>query len=119
MKAIGVLLLGATLLLLAGCNDREEENRLMTARSEARQRAETVVNDVDRAMEKMRTELVSATEEAKDSLQSKLDKLQDARNDLSEKLNKLNATTADDWQDFRKDMDETIREVQEALRERE
>ena len=118
MKSFRILFFGATLLLMVGCSGKHDDNRLSTARAEARQRAETVMSDVDRAMDKMRTQLASASAEAKDSLQSKLDKLQDARNDLSEKLNKLNATTANEWQDFRKDMNEKIRDVEKTLHER-
>ena len=103
-------------LLLAGmlsCTQDTMKREQLGIRSQLEQ----AISDIDHELDKVKREEGAIADSSKTKVEAKIEALEEARENLSDHLEKVGDTTADEWDAFRRDVDRSLENADEALKE--
>jgi transposase len=110
---------GIILLLLAAfmtCTSNRE-NDMKERQLSLRSQIEGSIADIDKARDRLKIDIDAASTNERDRLNRSLDRLDRARSDLQEKLDRMGETTAEKWDEFQRSVDRSLDNAREALRD--
>jgi predicted nuclease with TOPRIM domain len=108
------LLLGVSLLL--SCSPANED-QMKEKQLEIKSELENSIAETEAAIQAVEQDLESAGEEMRASLDTRLARLEDNRDDLRDKLDRVGDTTADEWDEFEKSVRRSVDNARQTLRE--
>ena len=68
-------------------------------------------------MDRVKSDLQTANDKARDELNAEMDRLQEARNDLRQAVDKIGETTAENWNEFLMTVDTSLEKARQTLKE--
>ena len=96
------------------CSGRDE-NAMKQEQMELRSRLETAIAEVDRQIDATERAIENSTEAVGEDLNRKLDVLVLARDELRSNLDDIGSTRADDWDEFRRNVDRSLENARRAI----
>jgi DNA anti-recombination protein RmuC len=107
-------------LLIAGivsCSKDNEPGGMKQQQTELRSQLDSTIADVDREMNRVKTDLLAADEKTRQELNAEMDRLQAARDDLHQGVDKIAETTADNWNEFVMSVDRSLEKARQTLKD--
>ena len=115
IKGSSVLILFMATILVSCSN--ADENEMKKRQLEIRSELETAIAEIETAIDKVKIDLTSAGDEMHEKLNAKMDRLEETRKDLRNKLDDVGDTTADHWDEFQRSVRRALDNAKQALQE--
>ena len=103
-------------LLLAGMFSCAQDT-MKREQLEIRSQLEQAIADIDHELDRVKREESATADSSKTKMEAKIEGLEEARENLSDHLDKVGDTTADEWDAFRREVDRSLENANEALKE--
>ncbi len=115
MKREAVSIFFAVLICigLVSCSKDEMKEQQLEIRSQL----ERAVADIDREIDKVGRQAETAVDSTKEKLERQIDQLDDARKNLKDNLEKVGDTTADKWDEFRREVDRSLENARLVMKD--
>jgi len=107
------LLFTAFLLSCSAADDDEMKKRQLEMRSEL----ESSIAETEVAIDRVKKDIETASEDMWEGLETRLSRLEDSRDELRDALDKMGGITADEWDEFQRSVRRVVDNAKETLRE--
>jgi ABC-type transporter Mla subunit MlaD len=117
------------LLLAAGCQQQDRDgtqgrnggadgaDSFTSQKQELRQKLQDTQNDIDRRLGELQAKLADASAEERDEINQKIQNLNEMKNQVADRLGRIDNVTQDQWQQFKTEADQTLEKLEGQLKE--
>jgi outer membrane murein-binding lipoprotein Lpp len=112
MKRIGLPLL----LLLCAVSGCQNEDQMKEQVVDLRSTLESKVSNIGREIDAIKRQLPAATDSEQQVLEGKMDRLEDAREELDDHLDRIDEVEAGEWDEFHRSVLRSIDNAEEVLK---